>query len=285
MGRAQVVAQRLHARRVPQVEAVDLEPIAPLVEVGLPAVPEGRVAREPGGDDERCARPQELDAGLVPDLHPPTGEQRDPARGGRPSRCAWRSCAPRTAGTAGRRSGGSRRTSACRRSSAARRSSGAARRPRPGSSGGKTLGVMNTGLSRSRRIPVSVSTSSSRCSRGVLLLPAARLGLAATGLDVGLEGVGGRVEEADAVLRRQRRRGSSDRRRRPPGGRRPPSAGRPGRIRHPPHEPASPAGRATSAGGRVRRDRGPAPAGRGRCPRGRAGRRSPGGRGPGPWPP
>ena len=49
------------------------------------------VAREARGDDQLRARAQQLDPGLVADLHAPAGEQRDAARAGRRSRCACRS--------------------------------------------------------------------------------------------------------------------------------------------------------------------------------------------------
>ena len=52
----EVAAERLDARRVAQVEAEDLEPVAPLVEVGLLRVAERGVAREPGGDDRATRR-------------------------------------------------------------------------------------------------------------------------------------------------------------------------------------------------------------------------------------
>ena len=76
----EVVAERLDARRVAQVEAEDLEPVAPVVEVGL--------ARRSAAAESRGKRvvtmsvgagAQQLDAGLVADLHPAAGEQRDPA--------------------------------------------------------------------------------------------------------------------------------------------------------------------------------------------------------------
>ena len=89
--RVEVVAERLDARRVAQIEAEDLEPVAPLVEVGFARVPQRRVAREAGRDDQLGAGAQELDAGLVADLHPAAGEQRHPAAAGRRSRCASRS--------------------------------------------------------------------------------------------------------------------------------------------------------------------------------------------------
>ena len=73
-------AEGLDARRVAQVEPEDLEPVAPLVEVGLLRVAVRGIAREAGGDDQLRARPQQLDPRLVADLHAPAGEQRDAAR-------------------------------------------------------------------------------------------------------------------------------------------------------------------------------------------------------------
>src|SRR3546814_3513190 len=77
-GAGQVLAERLHARRVAQVEAVDLEPVAPLVDVGLAAVAQRRVTGAAGGDDQRPTRPPQLVAGRVPDLLPATDKQRHP---------------------------------------------------------------------------------------------------------------------------------------------------------------------------------------------------------------
>ena len=79
MGRQQVVAERLDARRVAQVEAVDLEPVAPVVEVRLLRVAGGRVAREARRHDQVRAGAQQLDPGLVADLHAAAREQRDAA--------------------------------------------------------------------------------------------------------------------------------------------------------------------------------------------------------------
>ena len=73
----QVAAERLHARRVAQVETEDLEPMAPVAEVGFLRVARRGVARKPGRHDEVRAGAQELQAGLVADLHAPAGQQRD----------------------------------------------------------------------------------------------------------------------------------------------------------------------------------------------------------------
>ena len=76
----QVLAEGLDARRVPQVEPEDLEAIAPLREVRLLRVARGRVAREAGRHDQLGARTQQLDAGLVADLHAPARQQGHAAR-------------------------------------------------------------------------------------------------------------------------------------------------------------------------------------------------------------
>ena len=75
----QVPAELLDARRVTQIEAEDLEPIAPVVEVGLLRVPGRRVPRKPRRHDQRGSGSQQLDPGLVADLHPSAREQRDAA--------------------------------------------------------------------------------------------------------------------------------------------------------------------------------------------------------------
>ena len=72
------MAERFDTRCVTEIKSEDLEPVAPLGEVGFAGVPKRRVTGEPGGDDERGPRPEELDAGLVADLHPSAGQQRDP---------------------------------------------------------------------------------------------------------------------------------------------------------------------------------------------------------------
>ena len=75
----QLAAERLDARRVAQVESEDLEAIAPLGEVRLLRVARRGVAREARRDDELRAGAQQLEAGLIADLHAPAGEQRDAA--------------------------------------------------------------------------------------------------------------------------------------------------------------------------------------------------------------
>ena len=75
-----LLAKRFHARRVPQVESVDLEPVGPVAEVVLPRVAHGRIAGKACRDDEARAGAKQLDPGLVPDLHTPTSEQCDTSR-------------------------------------------------------------------------------------------------------------------------------------------------------------------------------------------------------------
>ena len=72
----QVRAERLDAWRVPQIEAEDLQAIAPRLEVGFAGVACRGVAREPRGDDQVRARPQQLQSGLVADLDASAGQQR-----------------------------------------------------------------------------------------------------------------------------------------------------------------------------------------------------------------
>ena len=126
----QVRAERLDARRVPQVEPEDLEPVAPLVEVRLLRVARRRVAREARRHDQLRAGAQQLDPGLVADLHAAAGEQRHAAAEvGRLGPLGEVEVAARP-GRAGRRSGGPRCMPACRRSSAAARSASPSRAPR-----------------------------------------------------------------------------------------------------------------------------------------------------------
>ena len=79
VGREQVVAELLDARRVAQIEAVDLEPVLPVGEIGLLRVAGGRVAREPRRHDQVGAGAEQLDPGLVADLHAAARQHRDAA--------------------------------------------------------------------------------------------------------------------------------------------------------------------------------------------------------------
>ena len=153
---------------------------------------------------------QELDAGLVADLDPAAGEQRDAAAqvGG--------------LGALGVVELGARRAElvvevvdvaelllahvavlrvaqpplVAVSSPSPRRSSGS------NPSGGNTLGVVNTGFARSRRMPVPASTASSRPRVSERCTPLARLGAAPALVDVGAEHVAGRVHEPDAFVLR-----------------------------------------------------------------------------------
>ena len=77
--RAQMRAEGLDARRVPQVEPEDLEPVAPLLEVRLGRVARRRVARKARRHDQLRAGAEQLDPGLVADLDAAAREQRDPS--------------------------------------------------------------------------------------------------------------------------------------------------------------------------------------------------------------
>ena len=72
-------AERLDTRRVPQVEAVHLDPIGPVLEIMLSGESHRRITWEPCRDDEASARPQQLETRLVADLDPTAREQRRPA--------------------------------------------------------------------------------------------------------------------------------------------------------------------------------------------------------------
>jgi hypothetical protein len=74
--RQEVAAERLHARRVAQIEADDLEAVAPIGEIGLGGVADGRITRESRGHDHVRARAEQFQPGLVPDLDPPARQQR-----------------------------------------------------------------------------------------------------------------------------------------------------------------------------------------------------------------
>jgi hypothetical protein len=75
-----VLRERFDARRVTQIEAEDLQSVAPLAEVGFGRIAGGGVAGKAGRDDQRCTATQQLDPCLIADLHPAAGEQRDRSR-------------------------------------------------------------------------------------------------------------------------------------------------------------------------------------------------------------
>jgi hypothetical protein len=69
----------LDARRMAQIEAVDVQPVLPLVEVGLARVAQRRVLREARGRDHLAARSQHLERGVEADLHARAGDEADAA--------------------------------------------------------------------------------------------------------------------------------------------------------------------------------------------------------------
>src|SRR5258708_6063494 len=73
--RQQLPAERLDARRVAKIEAVDLESVGPLAEIMLASIAGRRIAWKARGDDETCASTKKLDPGLIPDFHAAAGEQ------------------------------------------------------------------------------------------------------------------------------------------------------------------------------------------------------------------
>src|SRR5258706_14475502 len=69
------LAERFDARRMPEIEAVDLEAVGPLIEIVLASVASRRVARKSRRDDQAGAGAKELDARLIADFHASTGQQ------------------------------------------------------------------------------------------------------------------------------------------------------------------------------------------------------------------
>ncbi len=72
-----VPREELDAGGVPQVEAVDVQPMRPRREVGLSRVALRRVLRKAGGRDHPRARAQQHQRRLIADLHARAGDQRD----------------------------------------------------------------------------------------------------------------------------------------------------------------------------------------------------------------
>ena len=188
-----------------QIEAVDLEAVTPVGEVGLLRVARGRVAGKTRRDDQVGARAQQLDPRLVADLDAPARQERDAAL---------------EVGGLGALREVERRA---RRAQlvvegmqlAVRLLADVAvllldvARARASTSGSKasrgyTFGVVNTGLSRSTRMPVSASIDSSARDARVALLLALRLREPAPLDDVRVEDVGRRREQPRALLDRQR---------------------------------------------------------------------------------
>jgi hypothetical protein len=65
-----VAREDLDGRRVAQVEAVHVQAVLPVGEVGLARVAGSRVVREARGRDHAAAGPQHLERRLEADLHP-----------------------------------------------------------------------------------------------------------------------------------------------------------------------------------------------------------------------
>ena len=72
-----VAGEDLDARRVPQIEAVDVKAVAPLREVGLAGVTRGRVVGKARGGDDPRPRPEHLERGLEADLDPGARDETD----------------------------------------------------------------------------------------------------------------------------------------------------------------------------------------------------------------
>jgi hypothetical protein len=75
----EVLREGLDAGRVAQVEPVDLEALAEVVEVGLAGEAHCGVTREARGHDHPRAGAQQLDGRLVADLHARPGDERHAA--------------------------------------------------------------------------------------------------------------------------------------------------------------------------------------------------------------
>ncbi len=75
----QHLAECFHARRVPEIQSVDVEPVSPVAKIRFRCVARRRVPREPGRHDELGPAAQQLESCLVADLDPATGEQCHPA--------------------------------------------------------------------------------------------------------------------------------------------------------------------------------------------------------------
>ena len=73
-GRIEMARERIDARRVAQVEAVDIQSMGPVSVVGFGGVARRRIAGEPRRDDDVSTAAQQLDAGLVTDLDPGAGD-------------------------------------------------------------------------------------------------------------------------------------------------------------------------------------------------------------------
>ncbi len=75
-GLAQMPAKRLHARRVPQIEPENLQPVAPFGKVRFLRVARRRIARKTRRHNQMRPGPEQFDAGLIADFDAAAGEQR-----------------------------------------------------------------------------------------------------------------------------------------------------------------------------------------------------------------
>ena len=73
----QVLAELLHAGRVPQIESEYFQPIAPVHNVRLPRVARRRITRKPRRHDDVRARAKELESCLISDLDAAACDERD----------------------------------------------------------------------------------------------------------------------------------------------------------------------------------------------------------------
>jgi hypothetical protein len=61
------------------IQPEDLQAMAPVGEIGLLRIALGGIARKARGDNQLRSGAQQLDSGLIPDLHTAAGEQRHAA--------------------------------------------------------------------------------------------------------------------------------------------------------------------------------------------------------------
>ena len=76
-GGEQVTAERFDAGRVAQVEAEDLQPVAPVGKIRFARVARGGIARKARRHDQLRTAAQQLEPRLVPDLHAAARQQRN----------------------------------------------------------------------------------------------------------------------------------------------------------------------------------------------------------------
>jgi hypothetical protein len=74
-----LAAERLDARRVPEVETENLEPIGPFAKIGLARIARRRIVREACCYDKVRSRAKQLEAGLISDLHATACQKRHTA--------------------------------------------------------------------------------------------------------------------------------------------------------------------------------------------------------------